>query len=429
MLKYLRNSLYICSCDIGLDLKTHLHYEKNVFISFLNLFQSLLQLAKEKLREKEEEIFRLTKEVVELKVFKASLNSPCSEANSPSDTKDLSSEKEENSVINCDASVQALNSPDDIQKLKDFPCDTYNDFSPMKNSFYFEDNNEELLKMSPVSPHHGFGEKTSATPDFLLSSLADSGNFDDMASSVSLHSKDSIGFTITPDFRIPHGEKPSDEGDNGFDMKDGDSEKFKILTMYENKLKEKKLEYEVELKRIVDEQEEKNVRMMREFEEKLKEEELKFEERWFKLLKTSEEEKQAIVDRFERKLAEEKEKYMEDLVKFQRRKASESFSGEAYIRTVEEEKSIYESSLQRIKSKFEDEKLQIETSYDEAMKQERKRFEENINALKETSEGRIKELLDTIAELEERFARICLFILCFFLFIIINLFIIHNLSV
>ncbi|KAL0274649.1 UNVERIFIED_CONTAM: hypothetical protein PYX00_002733 [Menopon gallinae] len=364
--------------------------------------KSLLQLAKEKLREKEEEIFRLTREVVELKVFKASANSQCSDSNSPSEAKDLSSEKEENSVINCDASVQALNSPDDIQKLKDFPCDTYNDFSPMKNSFYFEDNNEELLKMSPVSPQHCFGEKTSATPDFLLSSLADSGNFDDMASSVSLHSKDSIGFTITPDFRLPHGEKLPDEVDS-FDLKEGDSEKFKILTMYENKLKEKKLEYELELKRIVDEQEEKNVKMMREFEEKLKEEELKFEERWMKLLKTSEEEKQAIVDRFERKLAEEKEKYMEDLVRSQRRKASESFSGDSYIRTVEEEKSIYESSLQRIKSKFENEKLLIETSYDEALKQERKKFEESISIVKETSDCRIKELLNTIAELEDRF--------------------------
>lgn len=365
--------------------------------------QTLLQLAKEKLREKEQEIFKLTKEVVELKVFKASLDHPnFSDSSSPSDGKDVSAD--EKSVVNRDASVQAFNSeaclaPD----VRDFGCDAFNDLSPIKTSYYFEDKDDDMGKMSPISPQHCFVEKTSATPDFLLSSLADSGNFDDLASSISLHSKDSLGFTTTPDLRPLAEEKQIAESEG--EVRDREEERARIVNMYENKLNEKKLEYEAELRRILEEQEDKNVQLMEKFEDRLKEEESKFEERWNDLLKSSEEEKMMIVDRFETKLEEEKQRYQESLesMKSQGGKLTDMLFGESYVRKVEEEKKIYETSLENIKCKFENDKKTIEKNFDDALKMERKKFESSVADIKRASDLKILELLERIAELETRF--------------------------
>ncbi|XP_043275979.1 uncharacterized protein qtc isoform X2 [Venturia canescens] len=113
-------------------------------------FQNLLSEAQKQIEEKDREILRLTKEVVELRLYKASLNSP----DERTDSSDALTVREANPF-----------SPD--SPIKDLPEESG-----------FGSSNVQ----SPATP-----EKRGASE--LPGSLADSGHFDDD----SVHSKDSVG--------------------------------------------------------------------------------------------------------------------------------------------------------------------------------------------------------------------------------------------
>ncbi|XP_017892371.1 uncharacterized protein LOC108632361 isoform X2 [Ceratina calcarata] len=116
-------------------------------------FQALLKEARKEIEEKDREIFRLTKEVVELRLYKASLNSPDERTDSS------------------DALTIRENNP----------------FSPESPSKDLPDEGPTLAAEKVTSPETP--EKRSELP----SSLADSGHFEDG----SVHSKDSVHVYIT----------------------------------------------------------------------------------------------------------------------------------------------------------------------------------------------------------------------------------------
>ncbi|XP_015430067.1 PREDICTED: uncharacterized protein LOC107186658 [Dufourea novaeangliae] len=110
-------------------------------------FQALLKEARKEIEEKDQEIFRLTKEVVELRLYKASLNSPDERTDSS------------------DALTVRENNP----------------FSPESPTKDLPDEGAPPKIPSPETP------EKRVQPD-LPSSLADSGHFEDG----SIHSKDSV---------------------------------------------------------------------------------------------------------------------------------------------------------------------------------------------------------------------------------------------
>ena len=352
------------------------------------MLQSLLQLAKEKLREKEEEIFKLNKEVSELKIYRESVEAY---KNPPDNQEQISNES-----FNV-AEIQAL--PPQFNKSI---AQKSSEFSPLK---YLSDESSHF-KMSPTPSHDGIGDKSSCTPDFFLPSMADSGNFDDLPSSASIYSKDSMSFISSETKSILQDSNTincfSFKNDLDNDTVDGSEEKKELIQMYEKKLNDKKLEYEMELGNLIKTQEEKNLKMIHEFDEKLKEEEAKFEVRWNDLLKTTEEEKMQIVNRFEMKLEEEKLKYRDNLNTFKAQggKISDMIFDSDYCKTVEEEKTIYETALVDIKEKFETEKLLIEKKFDEAMATERNKFEDNLQNIKKICDSQVNDLTSKVSELE-----------------------------
>ncbi|KAG7208651.1 hypothetical protein KM043_014856 [Ampulex compressa] len=110
-------------------------------------FQTLLKEARKEIEEKDREIFRLTKEVVELRLYKASLNSPDERTDSS------------------DALTVRENNP----------------FSP-------ESPSKELPEEGGLQKPHGPETPEKRVQPDLPSSLADSGHFEDG----SVHSKDSV---------------------------------------------------------------------------------------------------------------------------------------------------------------------------------------------------------------------------------------------
>lgn len=253
------------------------------------------------------------------------------------------------------------------------------------------------LKMSPTLSQEGLADKSSIASEFVLSSMADSGNFDDLPSSASVYSKDSIGFMTPLEFKQIQQEQSPALNDTS-----NEDEKIKIIRMYEKKLDDKKLEYEIELSNVIKTQEEKNLKIICEFESKLKEEELKFEARWNELLKATEEEKMLIVNRFEEKLEEEKKKYRESLIDYKAHdgKVKDVAFEMTYCKKVEEEKMIYETSLMDIKEKFRTEQLLIQKKFDDAMIAERKKFEGNLKSIKQLSDSQVSDLTKKLSELE-----------------------------
>ncbi|XP_046493189.1 protein quick-to-court isoform X1 [Neodiprion pinetum] len=144
--------------------------------------QTLLSDAKKEIEEKDQEIFRLAKEVVELRLYKASLNSP----DDRTDSSDALTVRENN-----------LLSPE--SPCKDLP-------------------DEGCLK-SPTNPESP--EKINSSD--LPSSLADSGHFEDS----SVHSKDSASFPPT-----------STNFSNSRQNNERDEERRRIVNLYESRIEE-----------------------------------------------------------------------------------------------------------------------------------------------------------------------------------------------
>ncbi|XP_043800927.1 uncharacterized protein LOC122719293 isoform X1 [Apis laboriosa] len=165
-------------------------------------FQALLKEARKEIEEKDQEIFRLTKEVVELRLYKASLNSPDERTDSS------------------DALTVRENNP----------------FSPESPSKDLPDENALRKITSPETP-----EKRA--PSDLPSSLADSGHFEDG----SVHSKDSIfipevqpestHITTTPN-KVDESNASDTFIRSTTETPERDEERRKLVNLYENRIEE-----------------------------------------------------------------------------------------------------------------------------------------------------------------------------------------------
>ncbi|XP_061928097.1 protein quick-to-court isoform X3 [Apis cerana] len=161
-------------------------------------FQALLKEARKEIEEKDQEIFRLTKEVVELRLYKASLNSPDERTDSS------------------DALTVRENNP----------------FSPESPSKDLPDESALRKITSPETP-----EKRA--PSDLPSSLADSGHFEDG----SIHSKDSVFIPESTHITtIPNKVDESNTSDTFIrsttETPERDEERRKLVNLYENRIEE-----------------------------------------------------------------------------------------------------------------------------------------------------------------------------------------------
>ncbi|XP_058060992.1 protein quick-to-court isoform X2 [Anopheles bellator] len=165
--------------------------------------KELLSQARCDLEQRDGEILRLTKEVVELRLFKASLSSPEERSNSS------------DAVTVRENTTNDVNTPSSSQ-----------DISPIVDQI-----DEGSVKASPRHHHHHhhmqagihqvqFIDKLSTSE--MQSSFADSGHFEDITTS-SIHSKDS--YVHTQDRACG-----SDE--------DMDAEKRRLVAMYEERIEE-----------------------------------------------------------------------------------------------------------------------------------------------------------------------------------------------
>ncbi|CAL7933780.1 unnamed protein product [Xylocopa violacea] len=165
-------------------------------------FQALLKEARKEIEEKDQEIFRLTKEVVELRLYKASLNSP----DERTDSSDALTVRESNP------------------------------FSPESPS---KDLPEEGALQKVASPEN----LEKRAPSDLPSSLADSGHFEDG----SVHSKDSV---YIPEVQVEttHSETtpskiPEDSTADAFprsaaETPERDEDRRKLVNLYESRIEE-----------------------------------------------------------------------------------------------------------------------------------------------------------------------------------------------
>ncbi|XP_049282045.1 protein quick-to-court isoform X1 [Anopheles funestus] len=163
--------------------------------------KELLSQARCDLEQRDSEILRLTKEVVELRLFKASLSSPEERSNSS------------DAVTVRENTTNDVNTPSSSQ-----------DISPIVDQI-----DEGVVKASPRHHHHHmqagihqvqFIDKLSTSE--MQSSFADSGHFEDITTS-SIHSKDS--YVHTQDRACG-----SDE--------DMDAEKKRLIALYEERIEE-----------------------------------------------------------------------------------------------------------------------------------------------------------------------------------------------
>ncbi|XP_017763123.1 PREDICTED: uncharacterized protein LOC108552934 isoform X2 [Eufriesea mexicana] len=165
-------------------------------------FQTLLKEARKEIEEKDQEIFRLTKEVVELRLYKASLNSPDERTDSS------------------DALTVRENNP----------------FSPESPSKDLPDESVLQKIASPDTP-----EKRA--PSNLPSSLADSGHFEDG----SVHSKDSVyipevqaestHISTTP-IKVPEDNTSDTFVRSTTETPERDEERRKLVNLYESRIEE-----------------------------------------------------------------------------------------------------------------------------------------------------------------------------------------------
>ncbi|XP_034189366.1 GRIP domain-containing protein quick-to-court isoform X2 [Osmia lignaria lignaria] len=162
-------------------------------------FQALLKEAKKEIEEKDQEIFRLTKEVVELRLYKAALNSPDERTDSS------------------DALTVRENNP----------------FSPESPSKDLPDESVLQKITSPATP-----EKRVHSD--LPSSLADSGHFEDG----SVHSKDSVFLpeaqqeTHAATTTKVQDETASEPFRSATETPERDEERRKLVNLYESRIEE-----------------------------------------------------------------------------------------------------------------------------------------------------------------------------------------------
>lgn len=162
----------------------------------------MLKDARKEIEEKDQEIFRLTKEVVELRLYKASLNSPDERTDSS------------------DALTVRENNP----------------FSPESPSKDLPDEGVLQKIASPDTP-----EKRA--PSNLPSSLADSGHFEDG----SVHSKDSVyipevqtestHISTTP-IKVPEDNTSDTFVRSTTETPERDEERRKLVNLYESRIEE-----------------------------------------------------------------------------------------------------------------------------------------------------------------------------------------------
>lgn len=161
-------------------------------------------MARQDLEQKDSEIIRLTREVVELRLFKASLSSP-----------------EERSASS------------DAVTVREAELKTSQDVSPIVDMV-----DEGGAKSSPrhLAHHHHVQQNfTGNLSSEMQSSFADSGHFEDM----SMHSKDSYGAVQTQDMACGNDDEVEQaEGAVGGALESYEAQRQQLIQMYEQRIEE-----------------------------------------------------------------------------------------------------------------------------------------------------------------------------------------------
>ncbi|KAH8413051.1 hypothetical protein KR009_007738, partial [Drosophila setifemur] len=178
--------------------------------------KELLSIARQDLEQKDTEIMRLTREVVELRLFKASLSSP-----------------EERSASSDAVTVREaeLKTSQDVSPIVDMVDEGHSKGSPRHLSRQQQMNNSlqhQQLQAMQMSAE-------------MQSSYADSGHFEDLTMS-SVHSKDSQTQSEACGTSTPDGE-PEDVGacgggDSGSNLENYELQRQELIRMYEHRIEE-----------------------------------------------------------------------------------------------------------------------------------------------------------------------------------------------
>ncbi|PNF14350.1 hypothetical protein B7P43_G05566 [Cryptotermes secundus] len=173
--------------------------------------KALLNQAQKDIAQKDQDIIRLTKEVVELRLYKASLAVP-------------------QMITDSTNNIATTQSCDEIEGNETSLHEQLSDGGDRKDTKDGVDGCETLEVSSSI-----FLDNINTTSD-LPSSLADSGHFEDMASS-SIHSKDSLTH-LGPLPHSPGLAQSSVAHEDGPTTEDREGERTRIVTMYEKRLEE-----------------------------------------------------------------------------------------------------------------------------------------------------------------------------------------------
>lgn len=170
----------------------------------LRRLKELLCAARQDLEQKDSEILRLTREVVELRLFKASLSSP-----------------EERSASSDAVTVREaeLKTSQDVSPIVDMVDDAQKSSSPrhhyhLHHHAHHAHNPSAMLQQQhmPQTSLHQQQQNMMHLSSDMQSSFADSGHFEDMTSS-SVHSKDSSSYT--PSLHNQHDQACGGVGSDG----------------------------------------------------------------------------------------------------------------------------------------------------------------------------------------------------------------------
>lgn len=184
--------------------------------------KELLCIARQDLEQKDTELLRLTREVVELRLFKASLSSP-----------------EERSASSDAVTVREaeLKTSQDVSPIVDMVDEGNAKGSPRHLSRQQQQLQQQQLQQQQQANHSLQAMQMSAE---MQSSYADSGHFEDLTMS-SVHSKDSQTQSEACGTATPDGEADvgcGAGGDSASNLENYELQRQELISMYEHRIEE-----------------------------------------------------------------------------------------------------------------------------------------------------------------------------------------------
>ncbi|XP_075153390.1 GRIP domain-containing protein quick-to-court isoform X2 [Haematobia irritans] len=192
--------------------------------------KELLCVARQDLEQKDSELLRLTREVVELRLFKASLSSP-----------------DERSASSDAVTVREAVTSQDVSPIVDMVDDGQNkqhsSVSPTRHMHGGHHHHHAASASPTVMLHQASQNAHQHHLNDMQSSFADSGHFEDMTSS-SIHSKDSSYAASSHDATHHHHHHhhdsscPGGSGENASALEQYELQRQELIRMYEQRIED-----------------------------------------------------------------------------------------------------------------------------------------------------------------------------------------------